>query len=75
MHRLLIIAGVVGWVALCLAPWFAMEPNAWRIPAAIGLVPFAIPFVLFAWFGEWERSKSVLRSFMPSFVTRAWDQS
>ena len=35
MHRLLIIAGVVGWVALCLAPWFAMEPNAWRIPAAI----------------------------------------
>jgi hypothetical protein len=31
--------------------------------------------VLFAWFGEWGRSKKVLRSFMPKLVTRAWDHS
>ena len=75
MTKTAIVVMLVGWIALCLAPWIAMEPNIWRIPAAIGLTPFAIPFELFAWVGEWERSKSVLRSFMPRFVTRAWDQS
>lgn len=75
MHRLLIIAGVVGWVALCLAPWVAMEPNVWRIPAAIGLAPFALPIVLFGWFGEWGRSKGALRTLMPDFVIQAWDRS
>ena len=75
MSRAVIIAGLIGWIALCLTPWIAMEPNIWRIPAVIGLAPFVIPLVLFAWFGEWDRSKSALWAFMPRFVTRAWDRS
>lgn len=75
MRRLLIMAMLIGLITLCLIPWVAMEPNFWRVPAAIGLAPFALPGILFVWFGEWGHAKKLMRTFTPAFVARAWDNS
>lgn len=75
MRKLLIIIAAIGWVAICLTPWVAMEPNIWRVPAAIGLAPVAVPVITFGWLGGWHDTKKVLRTFMPGFVVRAWDNS
>lgn len=75
MNKLLIVIAVICWVALCLTPWVAMEPSIWRLPAAIGLAPFALPVIMFGWFGGWHDTKKVLRMLMPGFVVRAWDNS
>ncbi|KXS55309.1 MAG: hypothetical protein AWU57_295 [Marinobacter sp. T13-3] len=76
MRKLILTVLGVIWVIVCLLPWVAMEPSLWRVPAAIGLTPFAVPALLFIWcLGDWPHTVRLMRALLPSPIVNAWDRT